>query len=79
MAASKLEDDIWMGDWSFWTIVKGLNAGTHPLLTLDVQPSEGRLPDGTMRDHGDAAGASSRAAPITSPLMLLRGGSGGLG
>jgi hypothetical protein len=48
MAASKLEDDIWMGDWPFWTIVKGLNAGTHPLLTLDVQPREDLLPTGTM-------------------------------
>ena len=30
VAASRLEDDIWMGDWSFWTIVQRLNAGTHP-------------------------------------------------
>ena len=48
MAASKLEDEIWMGDWSFWTIVKRLNAGPHPLLTLDVQPREGMLPTGTL-------------------------------
>ena len=48
MAASKLEDDIWMGDWSFWTMVKRLNAGTHPLLTLDVQPRAERLPTGTV-------------------------------
>ena len=48
MQVSKLEDDIWLGDWSFWTIVKGLTAGPHPLLTLDVQPREGRLPEGTM-------------------------------
>jgi hypothetical protein len=48
MQASKLEEDIWMGDWPFWTIVKGLNAGTHPLLTLDVQPREERLPTGTI-------------------------------
>jgi hypothetical protein len=48
MAASKLEDDIWLGDWSFWTIVKGLNAGPHPLLMLDVQPREDRLPTGTL-------------------------------
>jgi hypothetical protein len=46
IAASRLEDDIWMGDWSFWTIVKGLGAGPHPLVTLDVQPREGRLPSG---------------------------------
>jgi len=48
VAASRLEEDIWMGDWSFWTIVKGLNAGTHPLLTLDVQERPDRLPTGTL-------------------------------
>ena len=49
MAASKLEEDIWMGDWPFWMIVKRLNAGTHPLLTMDVQPREGRLPTGILQ------------------------------
>ena len=48
VAASRLEDDIWMGDWSFWTIVQRLGAGAHPLLTLDVEPREGRLPAGTL-------------------------------
>jgi hypothetical protein len=48
IAASRLEDDIWMGDWSFWTIVKRLNAGTHPLLTLDVEERPGRLPSGRL-------------------------------
>jgi hypothetical protein len=48
VAASRLEDDIWMGDWPFWTIVKRLNSGTHPLLTLDVQPRDGGLPTGTL-------------------------------
>jgi hypothetical protein len=48
VAASRLEDDIWMGDWSFWTNVQRLNAGTHPLLTLDVEPREDRLPAGTL-------------------------------
>jgi hypothetical protein len=48
IAASRLEDDIWMGDWSFWTIVKRLNAGTHPLLTLDVEERPGRLPTGRL-------------------------------
>jgi hypothetical protein len=48
MEASKREDDIWLGDTSFWTRVKGLNAGPHPLVTLDVQPRDGRLPTGTL-------------------------------
>ena len=49
VAASRLEDDIWMGDWSFWTNVQRLNAGTHPLLTLDVESrGEDRLPAGTL-------------------------------
>lgn len=45
---ARLEEDIWMGDWSFWTIVKRLNAGTHPLLTLDVETRPDRLPSGTL-------------------------------
>ena len=52
IAASRLEDDIWMGDWSFWTIASRLNAGPHPLLTLDVQPRDGRLPAGTLAITG---------------------------
>ena len=49
VAASRLEDDIWMGDWSFWTIVKRLGAGADPLIALDVRgdPSPG-LPEGTL-------------------------------
>lgn len=49
VAASLLEEDIWMGDWSFWTIVKRMNAGTHPLLTLDVEDRPDRLPHGTLQ------------------------------
>ena len=41
-----------MGDSSFWTIVKGLHAGPNPLLTLDVQPRDGRLPTGTLAITG---------------------------
>ena len=50
--ASRREEDIWLGDWSFWTIVKRLNAGPHPLLTLDVEPREDRLPAGTLAITG---------------------------
>jgi hypothetical protein len=48
VAASRLEEAIYMGDLSFWGVVIGLNAGTHPLLTLDVTERPGRLPDGTL-------------------------------
>jgi hypothetical protein len=50
--ASKREEDIWLGDWSFWTIAKRLNAGPHPLLTLDVEPRDDRLPTGTLAITG---------------------------
>ena len=50
--ASTREEDIWLGDWSFWTMVQRLNAGQHPLLTLDVQPCEDRLPTGTLAITG---------------------------
>ena len=52
IAASRLEDAIYMGDLSFWNIVRALNAGPHPLLTLDVHERPGRLPDGTLRITG---------------------------
>jgi hypothetical protein len=48
VAASRREDDIWMGDWSFWTICRRLGAGAHPLLTIDVTERPGRLPAGTL-------------------------------
>ena len=50
--ASTREEDIWLGDWSFWTIAKRLNAGPYPLLTLDVEPRENRLPTGTLAITG---------------------------
>jgi len=52
MEASKREEDIWLGDSSFWTRVKGLTAGPSPLLTLDGQPRDGRLPTGTLAITG---------------------------
>ncbi len=48
VAASKLEEDIWMGDWSFWTIVKRLAAGAHPLVAADVANAADRFPDGVL-------------------------------
>jgi len=48
VACAKLEDDIWMGDWSFWTIVKRLAGGAHPLVTADVARLTDRFPEGTL-------------------------------
>jgi hypothetical protein len=48
VASAKLEDDIWMGDWSFWSIVKRLAYGAHPLVSADVREVPGRLPSGTL-------------------------------
>lgn len=48
VACAKLEDDIWMGDWSFWTIVKRLAAGAHPLVTADVRDAPQGLPEGAL-------------------------------
>lgn len=52
VAASRLEEAIYMGDLSFWNVVTALSAGPHPLLTRDVQERAGRLPDGTLQITG---------------------------
>ena len=48
VAASRLEEAIYMGDLGFWDIVQRLRGGAQPLVTADVQPRPGRLPDGTL-------------------------------
>jgi len=48
VACATLEDDIWMGDWSFWTIVKRLAGGAQPLVTADVARAADRFPEGTL-------------------------------
>jgi len=76
IAASRLEESIWMGDLSFWDRVRDLNAGTHPLLTLDVQERPGGLPDGTLQitDTGRAvlAGRADHIA-LNAPSRWLGG------
>jgi hypothetical protein len=52
VAAARLEEDIWMGDWPFWSIVKRLAAGPHPLVTLEVRDVPGRLPSGMVTITG---------------------------
>jgi len=48
VACATREDDIWMGDWSFWTIVKRLAGGADPLVTADVERMEDRFPEGLL-------------------------------
>ena len=48
VACATREEDIWMGDWSFWTIAKRLAGGAHPLVAADVRPEPGRVPSGTL-------------------------------
>jgi hypothetical protein len=48
VACASLEEDIWMGDWSFWTIVKRLAGGAHPLVSADVRREADRFPEGTL-------------------------------
>jgi hypothetical protein len=64
IAASRLEEAIYMGDLSFWDLVKGLSDVPHPLVVADVQDRPGRLPEGTLQitDAGRAvlAGRADR-------------------
>jgi hypothetical protein len=49
VAASRLEDDIWMGDTSFWKIVRRLGSAPHPLVTIAAEDeTPDRLPGGTV-------------------------------
>jgi hypothetical protein len=48
VACARLEDDIWMGDLTFWRIASELAAGAHPLIDADVTAVPGRLPSGTL-------------------------------
>ncbi len=53
VACAKHEEDIWMGDWSFWTIVKRLAGGPHPLVAAAVSNPADRFPEGTLSITGD--------------------------
>jgi hypothetical protein len=53
VACARLEEDIWMGDSSFWTIVKRISGGAHPLVHADVRAQPDRLPEGTLAITGD--------------------------
>jgi hypothetical protein len=53
--AAKLEESIFMGDLSFWSIVRRLVEGPRPLVAANVQPRDGRLPSGTLALTADGA------------------------
>jgi hypothetical protein len=60
--AARLEDHIFMGDSSFWTIVRRLTDGPRPLVAANVQPRPGRLPSGTLALTADGAAVLSDRA-----------------
>ena len=62
MAASRLEDHIFMGDMSFWTIVGRLVRVVRPLVDARVEPRPGRLPTGTLTLTPDGAAVLSGRA-----------------
>lgn len=47
-ATQKMEERIFMGDWTFFGIVRRLASGRAPLLGTDVPLTGGALPDGTL-------------------------------
>jgi hypothetical protein len=53
--AARLEDHIFMGDTSFWSIVRRLVDSPRPLVAAKVQPRAGRLPSGTLALTPDGA------------------------
>jgi hypothetical protein len=51
--ASRLEDRIFMGDMSFWTIVRRLADARRPLVAASLAVRPGRLPSGTLNLTAD--------------------------
>jgi uncharacterized protein DUF1835 len=60
--ASRLEDHIWMGDASFWSIVRRLADGGRPLVAANVQRRPGHLPSGSLALTADGAAVLSGRA-----------------
>ncbi len=48
-ATSRLEERIFMGDVTFWAIVRRLASAPHPLIALNTQPRSEALPTGSMQ------------------------------
>ena len=53
--SAKMEESIFMGDLSFWEIVRRLVECPRPLVAARVQPRDGRLPYGTLAMTADGA------------------------
>jgi hypothetical protein len=49
LAMYPLEERIFMGDTTFWTRVKWLASGAHPLVEWDVVERPHRIPEGEVR------------------------------
>ena len=76
VAASRLEEAIYMGDLSFWNIVKGMTDVRHPLVTAEVQERSRRLPDGMLRitDVGRAVLAGRADHAVLNGISRWLGG-----
>lgn len=61
-ALVRTEARIFMGDSSFWAIVRRLSQERHPLLTLDVRDRPSRLPTGIVRITDTGRGVLSGRA-----------------
>ena len=59
---ARLEDAIFMGDLSFWNVVRRLVECPRPLVAANVQPRPGQLPTGTLRLTADGAAVLSGGA-----------------
>jgi hypothetical protein len=48
MALQRMEESVFMGDTSYWRIVRGLERGPSPLVRIDAVGGRQALPDGTV-------------------------------
>ena len=66
MRAARMEEAVFMGDSTFWTIATRLASAPHPLIALDVQPRPERLPTGSLRLTDTGRGVlAARADHVT--------------
>jgi len=61
-ALTRTEERVFMGDTSFWTIIRRLAAGPHPLVVFDVAERPGRLPTGRVGITDEGRGVLSGRA-----------------
>ena len=66
LATYPFEERVFMGDTTFWTRVKGLAAGAHPLVEWDVAERYDQFPEGEVRiTEAGRAVQEGRADSIT--------------